>query len=193
MTKLQVLQELLSRVGDPTAASSTFKSLAWSLFTETLYQYVDKFSIPEEKDVLYPMSFNVATDEYGLGTISPSWSNITSIKGVTVSHPSGSVPARELTDAEYIAMVANPLLRPSVTESRSAPEVCYRYNGSNIQVYTGCALQTIGVLVNVISDLKTALDAIADGDTVPVHNSAIYKVFPDVANKLKAEIGLLTL
>jgi hypothetical protein len=193
VTKLEIIREILARCGDPTAASETFKSLAWSLFTETAYEANASLSLVERQYYVSNTPTNHSTDGNGVATItSYAWQNYSDIIEIAVLTDSGYFPSRLLSGDEYKNMFSNMFLRPCSATGFPVPDEIYHYfDGRNILVITGVALGTISVQVRTLPDVRSLLSLYSDTSPVALHNSLIYKLIPVVAAKLKQEIGLV--
>ena len=113
MTKVQLLKEILQRAGDPNAESDTFRSLAWSLFLESLYEQADNLRLVEDKSLVKTVTLAVITGLNGVGLVnerSGFFDTIAEIKDIFILNDSHNIPVARASDEEYRLMLSNPFI-----------------------------------------------------------------------------------
>jgi len=174
-------------VGDPSAQSDTFKALAWPLFVETVYEYLDNISLVEERYLTSSVTSALGIDANGTASWLLPFENYAQIRDVMVNTGNGYIPATPITPADFARAMDNPFTSPC----SSANEYFYYYDGKYLNLLCGMTEGTLTVSLRVYADVATLLGSYSPTDTVPLHNKTIYGVVPLVVDKLKKEIGLV--
>jgi len=192
MTKEEALKGILTRVGDPNALSTEWKQLAWDLFIESVYEAEPSLSLVESKNLIRHSTFTEAVNANGCIVYDMDWSAYSNIAEIVVRTDIGNVVSNEITLAEYAAMVANPYMKPSFIGDKYEPRFYHCYDKSNLVIltpYTEGKILTCEL--RVYPDIRELLQSLEDTSFIPLHNQLITRLIPIVANKLKAEIGIV--
>ena len=192
MTKPELLRKILSRVGDPQAKSSEWKDMAWDLFIESVYEAEPSLTMIESKFMTNRVIVSEAVDANGCITYDMDWSAYSNVGEITIHTDRGNIISQEIDYPSFCTMLANPYLRPQQMGGSYESLFYHSYDGSNLVILTPFPSgKEITFEIRYYPDIRDLLKNWDDVSDIPLHNSLLTRLIPQVAVKLKTEIGLI--
>lgn len=119
------------------------------------------------------------------------WDEYTDLADIAVLTEFGYVPTSEITATEYANMVSNPFFALCDSAMGGGGQDSYHYyDGKNLVIMTPEKDANVTFSLRIYPDIRNLLASLDSNDKVPLHNSYIQRLIPEVVEGLKVDVGL---